>query len=305
MDAPYGLGLLRALGSQALVQRLRAGEDAAQSHGPVDVRRVAGGVLPRGHEARTLPPRPRHQPPHLEPRAQRHRDASSASSRIRPNRMVVVDPRETETTRGAHRHLRVRPGTDVYLLLGMAAVIVRERARRLRVRARAHPGFRRAARRLRRRRRRRDGAPLRARHGRARRDRHRDRASRVGGDLLRSRRRASAFLDPDLLPDPRPARAHRQRRTQGRQRLLRDAAAAREGLEPQARARARARLRHSGDRRARQLRHVLADARAGGDPARSSGAAARDRSSRARIRCSRTPTRRAGARRANGSTFSW
>jgi hypothetical protein len=27
-------------------------------------------------------------------------------------RMVVVDPRETETTRGAHRHLRVRPGTD-------------------------------------------------------------------------------------------------------------------------------------------------------------------------------------------------
>src|SRR6266436_8053244 len=39
--------------------------------------------------------------------------------------MVVVDPRETETTRGAHRHLRVRPGTDVYLLLGLAATIVR------------------------------------------------------------------------------------------------------------------------------------------------------------------------------------
>ncbi len=40
--------------------------------------------------------------------------------------VVVVDPRETETTRGATRHLRVRPGTDVYLLLAMAAVIVRE-----------------------------------------------------------------------------------------------------------------------------------------------------------------------------------
>src|SRR5262249_60478440 len=39
-------------------------------------------------------------------------------------RLVVVDPRETETTRGAHRHLRVRPGTDVYLLLGLAAAIV-------------------------------------------------------------------------------------------------------------------------------------------------------------------------------------
>src|SRR5437764_223651 len=39
--------------------------------------------------------------------------------------LVVVDPRETETTRGAHRHLRVRPGTDAYLLLGLAATIVR------------------------------------------------------------------------------------------------------------------------------------------------------------------------------------
>src|SRR6185503_2347548 len=40
--------------------------------------------------------------------------------------VVVADPRETETTRTASRHLRVRPGTDVYLLLAMAAVIVRE-----------------------------------------------------------------------------------------------------------------------------------------------------------------------------------
>ena len=40
--------------------------------------------------------------------------------------VVVVDPRETETTRTATRHLRVRPGTDAYLLLAMAAVIVRE-----------------------------------------------------------------------------------------------------------------------------------------------------------------------------------
>jgi len=40
--------------------------------------------------------------------------------------VVVVDPRETETARTATRHLRVRPGTDVYLLLALAAVIVRE-----------------------------------------------------------------------------------------------------------------------------------------------------------------------------------
>ncbi len=40
--------------------------------------------------------------------------------------VVVVDPRETDTARTATRHLRVKPGTDVYLLLAMAAVIVRE-----------------------------------------------------------------------------------------------------------------------------------------------------------------------------------
>jgi anaerobic selenocysteine-containing dehydrogenase len=40
--------------------------------------------------------------------------------------VVVVDPRETETTRTASRHLRARPGTDAYLLLAMAAVIVRD-----------------------------------------------------------------------------------------------------------------------------------------------------------------------------------
>jgi len=40
--------------------------------------------------------------------------------------VVVVDPRETETTRTATTHLRARPGTDAYLLLAMAAIIVRE-----------------------------------------------------------------------------------------------------------------------------------------------------------------------------------
>ena len=38
--------------------------------------------------------------------------------------LVVADPRETETTRGADAHLRVKPGTDAYLLLGMAATLV-------------------------------------------------------------------------------------------------------------------------------------------------------------------------------------
>lgn len=39
-------------------------------------------------------------------------------------KVVVLDPRETETTRGADEHLRVQPGSDAYFLLGMAATLV-------------------------------------------------------------------------------------------------------------------------------------------------------------------------------------
>ena len=39
-------------------------------------------------------------------------------------KLTVVDPRITETTRGADRHLRLKPGTDAYMLLGIAATIV-------------------------------------------------------------------------------------------------------------------------------------------------------------------------------------
>jgi anaerobic selenocysteine-containing dehydrogenase len=37
----------------------------------------------------------------------------------------AVDPRETETTRQADRHLQTKPGSDAYLLLGIAAAITR------------------------------------------------------------------------------------------------------------------------------------------------------------------------------------
>jgi anaerobic selenocysteine-containing dehydrogenase len=39
--------------------------------------------------------------------------------RRRGGRMVVVDPRRTRTARAADRYLPIRPGTDVYLLLGL------------------------------------------------------------------------------------------------------------------------------------------------------------------------------------------
>ena len=38
----------------------------------------------------------------------------------RGGRFVVVDPRRSRTARGADRHIPIRPGTDVFLLLGLA-----------------------------------------------------------------------------------------------------------------------------------------------------------------------------------------
>jgi anaerobic selenocysteine-containing dehydrogenase len=38
--------------------------------------------------------------------------------------MVVLDPRETETTKGAEHHIQLKPGTDAFFMLGMAASIV-------------------------------------------------------------------------------------------------------------------------------------------------------------------------------------
>jgi anaerobic selenocysteine-containing dehydrogenase len=48
--------------------------------------------------------------------------------RARGGKVVVVDPRRSETAREADEHVPIRPGGDAALLLAMAAVIVRERA---------------------------------------------------------------------------------------------------------------------------------------------------------------------------------
>ena len=40
--------------------------------------------------------------------------------------VVVVDPRVTDTSKGADQHVRVQPGTDVHLLTGIAATIVQD-----------------------------------------------------------------------------------------------------------------------------------------------------------------------------------
>ncbi len=40
-----------------------------------------------------------------------------------PTKMIVVDPRVTETTKGADRHVQLKPGSDAWFLLGLAKVI--------------------------------------------------------------------------------------------------------------------------------------------------------------------------------------
>ena len=51
--------------------------------------------------------------------------------RARGGRMIVVDPRRTETARLADRHLFVRPGADAFLLLGLVHTLLDEKRVRL------------------------------------------------------------------------------------------------------------------------------------------------------------------------------
>ncbi len=64
--------------------------------------------------------------PHISNRGHNPTDTLKGLARDENRKMVVVDPRITETTRQADRHLRVRPGTDVYLMLAMLKVIVEQ-----------------------------------------------------------------------------------------------------------------------------------------------------------------------------------
>ncbi len=56
--------------------------------------------------------------------ARTHVEVDTAFRRDKTRRRVVIDPRVTDGCKAAHRHLQLRPGTDAYLLLAMAAVMV-------------------------------------------------------------------------------------------------------------------------------------------------------------------------------------
>jgi anaerobic selenocysteine-containing dehydrogenase len=124
MDAPYGLGWLRALGSK---RWFNAFAQEKTQHNLMDQWMFDASPATFFHadmnHARFLLVLGTN--PRISNRGHNATESFKSFVEDPANRMVVVDPRETETTRGAHRHLRVRPGTDGYLLLGMAAVIVK------------------------------------------------------------------------------------------------------------------------------------------------------------------------------------
>lgn len=64
--------------------------------------------------------------PHISNQGANPKEALKDLFRDPERRMVAVDPRITETTRLADRHLRIKPSGDVYLLLALAGVIVQD-----------------------------------------------------------------------------------------------------------------------------------------------------------------------------------
>jgi anaerobic selenocysteine-containing dehydrogenase len=123
MDAPYAISFLRALGSRRwsnafaqektqhclMDQWMFSASPATFMHAD---QKHARFMLVLGTN------------PRISNRGHNATDSFRAFVEDKSRTLVVVDPRETETTRAATRHLRVRPGTDSYLLLGMAATIV-------------------------------------------------------------------------------------------------------------------------------------------------------------------------------------
>lgn len=64
--------------------------------------------------------------PHISNQGSNPKDAMKDIFRDENRRLVAVDPRITETTRLADRHLRIKPAKDLFLFLAIAAVIEQE-----------------------------------------------------------------------------------------------------------------------------------------------------------------------------------
>lgn len=125
MDAPYGLGFLRGIGSR---RWFNAFAQEKTQHNLLDQWMFDASpslfLHADTHHAKFLLVLGTN--PKISNRGHNATDTFKALADDPTRTVVVADPRETETTRTATRHLRVRPGSDAWLLLALAAVIVRE-----------------------------------------------------------------------------------------------------------------------------------------------------------------------------------
>jgi anaerobic selenocysteine-containing dehydrogenase len=123
MDAPYGLGWLRGLGSR---RWFNAFAQEKTQHALVDQwmfdASPATFLHPDMKNSRYLLVMGTN--PKISNRGHNATETFKTFPEQDGRTMVVVDPRETETTRSATRHVRLRPGTDAYFLLGLASTIV-------------------------------------------------------------------------------------------------------------------------------------------------------------------------------------
>ncbi len=122
LDGPYAIGFLRSLGSR---RWFNAFAQEKTQHNLMDqwMFNASPAAFLHVDQARVRFLLVLGTNPKVSHRGHNPTETLTAFVKDAAHTLIVADPRETETTRTAHRHLRVRPGTDVYLLLGMAATI--------------------------------------------------------------------------------------------------------------------------------------------------------------------------------------
>ncbi len=123
MDAPYGTAFLRACGSR---RWFNAYAQEKTQHHLIDswmFDASPAAFLHAGAEHTNLMV-VMGTNPKVSHRGHRAVETFKEMAKRDDCRVVVVDPRQTETSRSADAHVQLRPGTDAYLLTGIAATIV-------------------------------------------------------------------------------------------------------------------------------------------------------------------------------------
>jgi len=124
LDVPYALFFMRALGSRFFYNAL--GQEYTQKY-------WINGLMFGSQDLDFHPDERRCEVllvigsnPWMSNRFQRARMVINEISKDRRRKLIVVDPRRHETARKADIFLQIKPGTDVYLLLALINVIVKE-----------------------------------------------------------------------------------------------------------------------------------------------------------------------------------